>query len=222
MSLTELPLSLPIASLKGVWGCTGQQELSAFLLLGGEARRKGLVLLEDISTPDNRLNLSLLILTIWDEVAHGAAMRQVESWFASVLLFDKKLWQIEGWYWRSEKEITRGWSLPNKDWTRLWWLEEPTYTDISVHWNVTADGVDWKQRWSRLWKGKALLRHKVLDKCLQLHHKQPSDLSLLSEHCRGSSLERNKNYFEGIKIPTSEWQTLGFTKVDSMVRWNMR
>ncbi|KAL3695493.1 hypothetical protein R1sor_009569 [Riccia sorocarpa] len=88
-------------------------------------------------------------------------MRQVESWLASVLLSDKKLWQIDGWFWRSGKEVTRGWRLPNKDWTRLWWLDDPQYTDISVHWNITADGDEWKQRWLRLWKGKALPRHKV-------------------------------------------------------------
>ncbi|KAL3686194.1 hypothetical protein R1sor_004216 [Riccia sorocarpa] len=157
----ELPGSLPIASLKWVWGLIGQGINGAFRWIEGEARRRRVVLLEDILSTDNQLSLSLILPENWQMDGEDGEMRLVGTWLELVRVSTKDLWQVEGWKWKTGRIITNEWRLPNQEWSKLWWSVDPQYTEISVHWRVSADVGTWTQRWSRLWKGKSLPRHKI-------------------------------------------------------------
>ncbi|KAL3695509.1 hypothetical protein R1sor_009585 [Riccia sorocarpa] len=149
----ELPTSLPIQSLKWIWGLQGRSNSAGFSWLEQEAR-KG-----KVRTVGEMQNAR----------AAGAGITQIlmfkfpelHKWVESIQGVQTRLINLEGWYWRTGWRVAAGWRPSVREWMELMNPEGVPYTGLSRKWQVRYDEGDWRRRWQRLWQGRCTLRQKI-------------------------------------------------------------
>ncbi|KAL3694439.1 hypothetical protein R1sor_008090 [Riccia sorocarpa] len=155
----RFPEKLPIASLKWIWGCLGNESMEGWNKILVEARRKKIVRLQDLRDDTGRVLME----------AHGSGEEglqeneeRIRQWLMQIEVIPRGLAKMTEWEWRGKGPVGEKWSKQNGFWTQiLWKKEQVSFNKLTWKWSVEEDDMKWFRRWENLWGGSSLMRHKV-------------------------------------------------------------
>ncbi|KAL3693216.1 hypothetical protein R1sor_006867 [Riccia sorocarpa] len=157
----SLPASLPVNSLKLVWGAMGMEANGLCSRLEGYAKRQKIGNLRMLQGSDGYIDLAKLQGNLLNEEDPIEAEVQMYSWLVSVKVKERDLSSVSGWTWPSNKVVGQSWQQPVAEWRAIVEKKKFTSKKLSKWWNIVHDPMEWGKRWNRLWKGKSLLKHKL-------------------------------------------------------------
>ncbi|KAL3699430.1 hypothetical protein R1sor_017452 [Riccia sorocarpa] len=153
----ELPIDLPIPSLKQLWCLSGRQLHADFRAMEGMARNHHIKCLRD----NGSVNLEHLAKLF----PSGGNVRDSESevcrWLMRIKIVEKPLTLVPGWRWVDSTKEYKGWKHSAKFWTDLQWGVPRSFKGLSGRWQERRNPEAWWKRWEFLWEGPSLFKQKI-------------------------------------------------------------
>ncbi|KAL3692468.1 hypothetical protein R1sor_006119 [Riccia sorocarpa] len=158
---SELPEDLHVQSLKRISVIMGKPDDVEFRRIEETARKQKITQLKDVCSLNKDILVPQLCVddTIMRPITWSGA--QIREWLSSIKLTVTPLHHCASWLWLEGRRVGTKWQLPNSEWLKLIAGQVNLYNGISRHWEVEAEREEWRKRWHLLWKGCALMVHRV-------------------------------------------------------------